>query len=331
MLTPFYAQDASLIGVVETKRFRTSFATKQSRMPYSSDPTQTLVLQRKDLALHEGGGLAAFVDAQCTNQDAIVVDPYGSFMLFDGVSHSPDGAGAARLGAQYALEEWNTFFSRNIGRFTDVAQPLLRSDRVDPNILVRKVMKSAHDGTKKSRNGEAANALAFLMTDVRRKQTTLYHANVGDCGVYRLDSSNGILSKLSTDDSLLMKLVRAKQISKNDAWRIDQATDQTHMSNEHWDIFNQRNGITQALDKKTPFERLDLHIGHVGVSPGDKILLVCDGITDSLVSEIMQDILYNNEGWNIVEKLMRKADEWAMSASIRAKPDDMSFICCEIL
>jgi PPM family protein phosphatase len=115
-------------------------------------------------------------------------------------------------------------------------------------------------------------------------------------------------------------------VEEEDARRIDQAMRSEKLSEVEFSYFRLRGGITQALGGPVP---PTIHVNHIPIVIGDRILLCTDGIHDNLIDDEIETILRNSPrdaaARNLVEHSLHRSRE-ERHISIRAKPDDMSAI-----
>ncbi len=153
----------------------------------------------------------------------------------------------------------------------------------------------------------------------------MVYAHVGDSRIYLLREQEP-LKRLTNDDGLLAKLVENQIITDKDALRIDQAMRADQLSDIEFSYFRLRGGITQALGGPLP---PTIHTQQIPVYPGDRILLCTDGIHDNLVDEeieqIMREAPRTATARILVERSLQRSHQ-ERSATVRAKPDDMSAI-----
>jgi protein phosphatase len=168
-------------------------------------------------------------------------------------------------------------------------------------------------------------AMAIFCREHETNDYAMYYAHVGDSRIYLL-RENEPLKRLTSDDGLLGRLVENQMVNETDAHRIDQAVRIEDLSDIEFSYFRLRGGITQALGGPVP---PTIHVDHIPISIGDRVLLCTDGIHDNLtdaeIEEILRKTTRDAAARTLVEQsLVRSREE--RQTTIRAKPDDMSAI-----
>src|SRR5260370_27875413 len=131
------------------------------------------------------------------------------------------------------------------------------------------------------------SALTALCREHGQKHYTMVYAHVGDSRIYLLRELEP-LTRLTSDDGLLARLVENQIINDKDALRIDQAMRADKLSDMEFSYFRLRGGITQALGGPVP---PTVHIDKTPIQPGDRLLLCTDGIHDKLTDEEIEPIM----------------------------------------
>lgn len=151
------------------------------------------------------------------------------------------------------------------------------------------------------------------------------YAWVGDSRIYHCRDADSI-ELLTQDDGILSALIRMREISQDDALRIDQATYAAMLSEAELRYFELRNGLSQALGDPRP---LEVHVQQIEVVAGDRVLLCTDGIHDNMTwCEIVTVFARTRRTTGaklLVEAALRQSRR-DKSAWMRAKPDDMTAV-----
>ncbi|HWC64997.1 MAG TPA: protein phosphatase 2C domain-containing protein [Thermoanaerobaculia bacterium] len=189
------------------------------------------------------------------DEDAFLVDDeLGLFAVADGVGGSRAGDVASRLAV-------------------DTAAGLLREERAAPAgedapAVIRRMFEAAHRAIMKRAAAdpsvsEMATTLVLLLCDGDR--TWIAHA--GDSRAYRWRA--GALERLSRDHSFAEELERAAGVS------VRAKSPFGHV-------------LTRCLGREGAWEP---DVREVEVSPGDRFLLCCDGLTDMVDEEDLRALL----------------------------------------
>ncbi|HYU75041.1 MAG TPA: PP2C family serine/threonine-protein phosphatase [Ktedonobacteraceae bacterium] len=285
--------------------------------------------------------LAPFTYAQRTiacerhphrNEDSILVDELtGLVAVFDGVGGSAAGEIASQTAARATHQAWRHILSKHQeGR--KIHTFLEQCDSPELCTILEHLIQEADErvrteGARRAGTDDLATTVA-MATFCRQPETrsyTMVYAHVGDSRIYLLREQEP-LKRLTNDDGLLAKLVENQIITDKDALRIDQAMRADQLSDIEFSYFRLRGGITQALGGPLPPM---IHTQQIPVYPGDRILLCTDGIHDNLVDEeieqIMREAPRTATARILVERSLQRSHQ-ERSATVRAKPDDMSAI-----
>ena len=273
------------------------------------------------------------------NEDCILVDSRrGLVAVFDGVGGSAAGGVASQLAAQIVRRGWKRFLQE---RQKDAGQSgmLEGCDITEVRSVVQQLLLEAHeeiraDGVQRARasGGDADKdvqattvVLAVFCRNNEGDGYTMVYASVGDSRIYLLREHEE-LTRLTTDDGWLTKMVRENVVSEADARRIDQASHPDELTEAEREHFDKRNGITQALGDRQP---VDIHLGDIAILPGDRILLCTDGVHDNLLDVHIEDMMKYGARTTVARLLVQSAimgSHQESTASMRAKQDDMSAV-----
>jgi len=266
------------------------------------------------------------------NEDSIITDEQsGLAAVFDGVGGSAAGEVASQTAARSARKKWKHLL-QEAQKGRRVQSFLEECSEVDLCAILEQLITEADEqvrteGAQRAGTDDLATtvAIAALCRQPKLKGYTMVFAHVGDSRIYLL-RANETLKRLTSDDGLLAKLVENQVINDFDARRIDQATQADQLSDTEYSYFRLRGGITQALGgPQSP----TIHLSHVAVFPGDRILLCTDGIHDNLIDEEIEDILKYGARTTVarllIDSSIRRSHE-ERATTVRAKPDDMSAI-----
>lgn len=261
------------------------------------------------------------------NEDRIVADArLGLAAVFDGVG-SGAGAVASQIAARVVRHGWK---KASVGILPGNAP-----DQPDIPSVLKLVLEDAHQHllpgkvrlpptTKEdSTETETTVVLAVFHQMSHEEDFIMYYAHVGDSRIYLLRSGEPLL-RLTGDDGYMAKLIKEGTLSKADALRIDQTMTADQLNEQDRELFDKRNGISQALGYTKMHE---IHTGQVALIPGDRILLCSDGVHDNLLDREIEETLRQKSPRTVARNLVQRAiwrSQEDGTTTIRAKADDMS-------
>lgn len=266
------------------------------------------------------------------NEDSLFVDEVsGVAAVFDGVGGSAAGEIASRMATLATQQGWRRILShaqkqRRIHSILEDCDDLNLCTAL-LNLLLEADDQVRTQGAKRAGTDDLATtvALAAFCRQPEPGNYTMVHAHVGDSRIYLLQGDER-LKRLTNDDGLLAKLVENQIVNEAEALRIDQAMHTNQLSDVELSYFKLRGGITQALGGPLP---PTIHTNQTTIHPGDRILLCTDGIHDNLIDEEIEDILRNTPRTTTARTLVEYSilrSHQDRSATVRAKPDDMSAV-----
>jgi serine/threonine protein phosphatase PrpC len=269
------------------------------------------------------------------NDDMVLVDaPRGLAAVFDGVGYGP-GYLASTMAAKMVRQRWRLAHAASslpkIHSETDWEELDTEVSRLlmEASLAIyeegERLTRHLSDLEEKERHFPSTTvALVVLCYQPEKERYLLTCAHVGDSRIYLLPKT-GDLRRLTDDDGLLSLRLKDGSISRDEAVRIDQATSLEQLNEIERSYFSWRNGITQSLGDL----KIDVHIGHTEVVPGDCILLCSDGIHDNLTDLELAKLLRMGKRTTVARLLVQRAIERSHeddNVTIRAKKDDMSAI-----
>ena len=266
------------------------------------------------------------------NEDSYLIEyEDGLAAVFDGVGGSAAGEIAAQTARRAVRRRWYQEL-REIQQGASSKKGIVNCDAADYCAVLQHLIETADEEVRTEGAREAGTddlattvAIAMLCQHSNSNDYTLFYAHVGDSRVYLLHE-NEPLKRLTTDDGLLGRLVESQMVEEEDARRIDQAMRSEELSEVEFSYFRLRGGITQALGGPVP---PTIHMNHIPIIIGDRILLCTDGIHDNLTDEEIEKILRHSPrdaaARNLVERSQQRSRE-ERHITVRAKPDDMSAI-----
>ena len=266
------------------------------------------------------------------NEDYITLEHCsGLAAVFDGVGGSAAGEIASQTAVRAIHQGWKRILNHvqkghHAQGFLDDCDAasmseILRTLTLEADELVRT------EGARRAGTDDLATTIALtaLCREHGQKHYTMVYAHVGDSRIYLLRELEP-LTRLTSDDGLLARLVENQIINDKDALRIDQAMRADKLSDMEFSYFRLRGGITQALGGPVP---PTVHIDQTPIQPGDRILLCTDGIHDNLTDEEIEAILRTGPRTTVARVLVEHAlarSRQEREITLRAKPDDMSVV-----
>jgi len=264
------------------------------------------------------------------NEDRIIADArLGLAVVLDGVG-STAGAVASRIAARVIRRGWQRFLqaAQSAGERAEA------SYRPDIPAALQQILEEASvqlqpgkagvvDADGKPADTATTVALAVFYQQSPARDYTMFYAHVGDSRIYLLRPGEP-LARLTEDDGYMTKLVSENKLSKADALRIDQAMYIDELPEPDRELFEKRNGITQALGDTRP---ITVHLGQIALVPGDRVLLCSDGIHDNLLDSEIEETLRGKGRTTAARVLVQRAVQRSQedtSTTLRPKSDDMS-------
>jgi serine/threonine protein phosphatase PrpC len=274
------------------------------------------------------------------NEDSLIVDQRGGLAaVLDGVGGSTAGEIASQIAARMIQQGWKRVHQRLRQEHAVQAVPEAY-ERIDLHSTLLTLVEEAHNqiraegrqclldqtGQRTGTEDQATTiALAIFYRQPKEREYLVVYAWVGDSRIYLLRGEDPLI-RLTRDDGWLTKLVGDQVLTEADAFRIDQATDPSQLSEAERSTFEKRHGISQALgDPQPPTIRIDQRM----IVPGDRIILCTDGIHDNLTDKEIETVVRQATSATIARLLVEQAIERSRQENtimMRAKPDDMSAI-----
>jgi serine/threonine protein phosphatase PrpC len=189
------------------------------------------------------------------------VEPFGLFVVADGMGGHANGQDASRM----AIESI----------YLDLAPQLTQQEVPDDRLtaLLQQAVQNANQKLYRQNQLDHAD-MGCTMTAALVAGNEAHICNVGDSRTYLL-RQGGELQRVTIDHSIVQSLVDAGVITKDDVY--------THPK---------RNQIYRSLGEK---EVIEVDGFTQRVSPGDKLLLCCDGLWEMIHDNEIEMILSQNE------------------------------------
>jgi protein phosphatase len=211
------------------------------------------------------------------NEDAIYYDNSGDFIIAivaDGMGGHKSGDVASKI----AIETAADYFNRNIGKFMELPLEFLM------DIFKTSSMRIFDVASKEPECKGMGTTMTMVL--VNRKTGKLYVGNIGDSRTYIVRKDE--ILQVTEDHSLVNEMFKKGQITKDEL--------STHP---------QRNVLTKSLgtynDVEPDFYIEDLY-------DIDSIILCSDGLTNYIDKVEIKDIVMNNRGEEIVDRLVSEAN-----------------------
>jgi serine/threonine protein phosphatase PrpC len=185
--------------------------------------------------------------------------PFGLFVVADGMGGHANGQDASRLAIQTIVEY--------------ILPRLVKSGVASSEVythLLAEGVQSANQAVHQ-RNMDQRGDMGTTVTAAMLVESTAYVANVGDSRTYLYRASEGGLSKVTNDHSVVASLVEAGIIKPDDIY--------THPKRSH---------IYRSLGEKAIIE-VDSFV--VPVQEGDKMLLCSDGLWDMVRDPQIEEVI----------------------------------------
>ncbi len=219
------------------------------------------------------------------NQDNIFVsdDPVGSLPNLYIVADGMGGHAAGDFASRYAIQMVVDFVKKSTVR--------------NPISLIRRAIISANnevyrEAEKDAAKGGMGTTMVIGVIDGMR----LICGNIGDSRLYLI---NDDIRQITMDHSLVEELIRSGQLERNKG--------RNHP---------EKNIITRAMGSRD--EALP-DFFEIGLSPGDRILMCSDGLSNMVENDELRDIVRENEDVReAVDALVERANYYGGNDNISA-------------
>jgi protein phosphatase len=273
--------DRQVISELTGRRQALAQARAALAMDKPSPPTQPETSKRGSEVTHTFvSGMATNIGGRDTNEDAVLVSD-GLFALADGLGGLQDGEVASRL----ALDTLDAAFN---------------ADRTLSGLL--DACREANRSVWRQADGQDATMGTTLVALAITSDASAIVLHVGDSRLYRF--RNGRLEQLTHDHTVIADLIRAGELSEEDA--------KTHPY---------RYVLTRAIGVIP-----DVDIDHAGVSceSGDRLMLCSDGLFKALTADELKVVLTSE-----VEP-QRSADKLVTGAVERQAQDNVTAMVIDV-
>ena len=157
-------------------------------------------------------------------------------------------------------------------------------------LLLENAVKYANEIVRtKAKTTIECNGMGTTLTFVKIYNGKFYYAHVGDSRIYIL--KNDVLTKITTDHSLVEELYLTGQITKEEA-----------------SLHPNKNIITKAVGTS---DNIVPDVGVIDFAKGDALLLCSDGLTTMLTDDTIEKMIFENKNNPdaLVDTLVKKANE----------------------
>lgn len=252
------------------------------------------------------------------NEDAVLVDSHRRlFGVFDGLGGEAGGLLAARIASEQvgehlrdlpdnvSVEETRTAMVRALKR---ASRKILEASSANPEF-----------------SGMATTATVAKLVKSEGERYTAVIGQVGDSRAYVWDETG--LAQITLDDHSFFNFGDEAQ-ARYLQGKLSNAQRANDLTGEELAFFQRRNILSQVLGSKD----VDPHIYDLEFHPGDRLVLVTDGINNLTDREIdallVQETILSAQ--KKAEALVASARVRSREAHMRAQPDDMSAIVVEL-
>jgi serine/threonine protein phosphatase PrpC len=203
------------------------------------------------------------------------LQPFGAFVVADGMGGHANGPDASRMAVETIYQS--------------LVETLLQKDVPDDALgeMLQQAVQNANQMIYQQNQRDHAD-MGCTLTAALVTGNEAYICNVGDSRTYLL-TPNDHLQRITTDHSIVESLVAAGVIQKDDVY--------THPK---------RNQIYRSLGEK---EAAEIDLFRQRLSPGDKLLLCCDGLWEMIRDPDLEQTLRQDDLPQITEKLIQMAND----------------------
>ena len=268
-----------------------------------------------------------------TCEDVKLHDPEkGLFLVADGVS-TTFGYEAAYEVAQLTNEKLGQQLDEQIERIvqnkhldsekqTRLIDALVRSELqttlMDANVTLQnkaKVFRPSHTA--------ATTASVLKLVEMPGGSQRAFFANVGDSRIYLQRGKK--LIRLTQDDSLLGEAVNKGNLTTEQATIIDQASSIDELPDSMRPFFRYRHQLTRSIGG---MKHGGITIQSEVVEPGDRFLIVSDGVSDQVKEGKLAFILASQQQDRAAERTIQTdAEQISLRGTdLRSRADDISAI-----
>lgn len=185
----------------------------------------------------------------------------GLFVVADGMGGHASGEIASRMALQVMVERVMQSII-----LPELAGELVLEDEV--LALLRQATIAANDAVYLARQKRESD-MGTTLTTAYIRDNRLFVAHVGDCRAYRFNADG--LEQLTTDHSVVANMIAEGQIEPEEIY--------THPH---------RSIVTRCIGDK-PVVEVDTNL--LPLTPGDRVVLCCDGLWEMVRSEGIADVL----------------------------------------
>lgn len=174
--------------------------------------------------------------------------------------------------------------------------------------------------------GMGTTAIVTRFVEKPGGEIVMPFVHAGDSRVYVWDSVTHRLKQVTEDHSLLSEALKSGEITKQEFDEVNQCPDPALLKSEKLQkLYDEGNVVTSSIGAERAYA---VQSGVVtGLKPGDKVLLVTDGVTDNLTDADIEQILRSGGG---MREIVNDSKVKAARGIGRHKPDDITGALIEI-
>ncbi len=254
------------------------------------------------------------------NQDCFSIDREKQcFGVYDGIGGQKGGYDASRLAMNSITESFKKLIpSQDLQTVKDIISDAL----VDANSIV------SEEANKRDYKIGTTATIGTIWQG-QQGELKLVIGNVGDSRAYLL--RDGKLSQITIDDNNVRVFFKNNKIEIREAQtELNNTVNPDNLTEDKRTLFNNRNGITQAIGEKYVMPNVD----SFDLLPNDRLFLCSDGVSDNLTDNEIEAILNSNPDLNAsvqeVTKASQERSRQGKSNHPRSKMDDITALVIDI-
>lgn len=243
-----------------------------------------LAAQRSDVGIVRAGRAdedSCFCFTFSSIHDSVALPTVGVYIVADGMGGHGDGEIASRIAVE-------TIAPRLV---QGIALPILQNEAVDGESVTRQIREAVQAANQHILDEARvrSNDMGTTVTLAVVINTQLFVANVGDSRTY-LWGKEG-MQRITNDHSVVFNLMKAGQLTEDDLY-------------DH----PRRSEIYRSLGFQP---KVEVDQFEATLTPGDLLLLCCDGLWEMLRTDGINDVLMLglNDPQAICDRLVRRANE----------------------
>lgn len=245
------------------------------------------------------------------NDDSVLINENAKLIaVFDGVGGLPGSSQASAIASEAVNNQLSKLDNISDARFMEA--------------MMSNALQKSHQSILAQNNGEKIATTATVLKQFKNEQgeDCVAIANVGDSRAYLYRDNK--LMQLTLDHSSNydnLSIDEAKQLQV----KFSEVNDISQLTTEEQQAFKKRGSIREALGPSDEYlPKIDTLT--IKSMPGDKFILVTDGIHDNLTSSEIESTIANSKNSDeIIDNLINNAKKRSQDDKhLRAKKDDMT-------